>query len=83
MQLERYISIECRNETECGNIMRDLRIKNISCSVVKTGPLTYADHFLAYFSTDEQLNYIRNMLDKYRLIHNDVLYLSQRQQSCI
>lgn len=83
MPAERYISIECRNETECSSIIRDLRIRGISCSVVKTGPLTYAEHFLAYFSTDEHLNYIRCMLDKYRLIHNDVVYMSPKQQSCM
>ena len=83
MPIERYTSIECRNETECAKIIRDLRKKGISCSVVKTGPLTYADHFLAYFSTDDELHHIRNMLNQYCLIHNDVVYMSPKQQSCI
>lgn len=83
MPAERYISIECRNETECAHIIRDLRNRGISCSVVKNGPNTYADHFLAYFSTDEHLNHIRNMLNHYNLIRNDVMYLSPKQQSCM
>lgn len=77
--LDRYICIDCRTESERALVMIELSSHGIVCSKVKRT----TDSFLAYFSTDTHLRDIRKTLDKYRLIHNDVLFLSPKQKSFI
>ena len=79
----RYIAIECRTKSECATVMSELRTQpHISVSLVK-GELELGDKFLAYFSTEAELAHIRTTLNKYRLIHNDVLHLSPKQQAFV
>ncbi len=83
--LDRYVCIDCRTESERALVMTELSSHGIVCSKVnRTSPDCQSladDRFLAYFSTETHLRQIRKTLDKYRLIHNEVLFLSPKQKS--
>jgi len=77
LSLDRYICIDCRSESERALVMTELSSHGIVCSKVNRTD----DRFLVYFSTETHLRQIRKTLDKYRLIHNEVLFLSPKQKS--